>query len=151
MILSTPDRLSSIFPSRPLVTPPSSPSKRRQSASHYSGVESSPSKRRVSSPKKVVLDAELRIPLFGTSTYNQSIEMDNLDEVGALAADLSMQDIESPPKRRVKAMPVSKAGTRAGTFSRTSSSATVMEQDVAPKRSQGRTRRKKSDDADVFT
>ena len=72
MVLSTPER--------PILTPPSSPSKRRQSLTHYDP-ESSPSKR------------QQRGALF---PHNQSVEM----ELEELTGDLSMQDISSPPKKR---------------------------------------------------
>jgi len=46
---------------------PSSPNKRRQGASHYSDVECSPSKKRISPPFHVTVPAEERGLLFGVS------------------------------------------------------------------------------------
>ena len=60
--------------SSPLPTPPSSPSKRRGSMSHYSGLECSPSKRR-GAPREVVLTEEERRPLFTSDAANTSTPM----------------------------------------------------------------------------
>ncbi|KAJ7109998.1 DHS-like NAD/FAD-binding domain-containing protein [Mycena epipterygia] len=87
MVLSTPDVAS--LPVRGVFTPPLSPSKRRQTNSHYS-VESSPSKRRTLPPAKKGLEATARGLLF-TKGKGGVEDLDLYDDMN----DLSMQ---SPPK-----------------------------------------------------
>ncbi|KAK0466439.1 DHS-like NAD/FAD-binding domain-containing protein [Desarmillaria tabescens] len=95
MILSTPD-LSGLAITKSLSSP-GSPSKRRQGASHYNDNDSSPSKRRIRT-NKVGLEPEERGLLFGNST-NQTVGLDDFAEInGSCIADLSMQDLNSPPR-----------------------------------------------------
>ncbi|KAJ7596660.1 DHS-like NAD/FAD-binding domain-containing protein [Mycena floridula] len=125
MVLS-PERLSMLL-EKPALTPPSSPTKRRQAASHYSDIESSPSKKRAPPTKP-----EIRVPLF---SYNQSVDMDA--DLGALAADLSMQ---SPPKTKP---PAAK-----NTAARPAAVRDISMQDLTKPKKAGRTRKLKDD---VFT
>ncbi|KAF7307102.1 HST3 protein [Mycena indigotica] len=91
MVLSTPDIAATIAKSGAFFTqtPPLSPSKRRQTNSHYTS-ESSPSKRRTLSPMKG-LDDSARGLLFGVP-QTSSMDLDVFD-------DLSM---ESPVKSKAK-------------------------------------------------
>jgi NAD-dependent histone deacetylase SIR2 len=88
MVLSTPDVAS--LPVKGGLTPPLSPSKRRQANSHYS-MESSPSKRRTLPPVKRGLEDAARGLLF--SKKADDAEMELYDDMN----DLSMR---SPPKAR---------------------------------------------------
>ena len=92
MVLSTP--ITSLMPPAKSITPPLSPSKRRQTISHYCDVESSPSKKRLSSSDKVVLEAEERGLLFGDSTNNQVIAANAIIDVDKDVVDLSMEYVE---------------------------------------------------------
>lgn len=84
MVLSTPDvSLASVAK----VGPPLSPSKRQQTSSHYNDLESSPSKRRISTVKVVLEDDERKL-LFTESTNNRPAKPS--EEL----FDLSMQDVE---------------------------------------------------------
>ncbi|RDB29419.1 NAD-dependent histone deacetylase HST3 [Hypsizygus marmoreus] len=92
MVLSTPD--VSLVPVTKAPVPPLSPSKRRQTSSHYGGVESSPSKRRISAVKSAMADDERKL-LFAESTNNRPAV------ISEELLDLSMQDVEIPkPKTR---------------------------------------------------
>ncbi|KAJ7070830.1 DHS-like NAD/FAD-binding domain-containing protein [Mycena amicta] len=88
MVLDTPDVAK--IAGFPIHTPPLSPSKRRQTNSHYTP-ESSPSKRRTLSPMKG-LDDSARGLLFGVA------------KASSMDAELDMNDLsmQSPPKPRTK-------------------------------------------------
>ncbi|KAG5644611.1 hypothetical protein DXG03_008089 [Asterophora parasitica] len=105
MILSTPDAVTR---KAKATGPPIS--KRGQAASHYSNIESSPSKRRVSPIKGVLKDDERKL-LFTESTNNRNQTADDDD-----IFDLSMQSIEVKPK--VKATKTTAAKTRPSTRTR---------------------------------
>ncbi|KAF7347651.1 HST3 protein [Mycena venus] len=88
MVLSTPDVAS--LPPKGIATPPLSPSKRRQTNSHYT-VESSPSKRRTFSPMKGLEDSVRGLLFTQKSGGGESV-----DPFSDLV-DLSMS---SPPKAK---------------------------------------------------
>ncbi len=119
MMLSTLDLSGlAITKGKPLASP-GSPSKRRQGASHYNDNDSSPSKRRIKTDK-VGLAPEERGLLFGNST-NQAIGLDDFAEINeSCKADLSMQDLSSPPRPKNVTKARSKA-ERAGKVSKTAS------------------------------
>ncbi|KAG6832550.1 hypothetical protein H0H92_000179 [Tricholoma furcatifolium] len=109
MVLSTPDAIAARKAKAAI--PPLSPSKRAQTASHYSDLESSPSKRRVSSLKNQLRPDERKV-LF-TETTNNAVSSDDI-------VDLSMEDIEvtkakvptAKTKKTIRDIPVGKAGER---------------------------------------
>ncbi|TFK36930.1 DHS-like NAD/FAD-binding domain-containing protein [Crucibulum laeve] len=89
---------------------PSSPSKRRQSTSHYDNLEASPSKKRPIARPKHLMPAGERKTLFTESTNNQgNVPVDDIDALGSMDCsirDLSMQDIQDiepiKPRRNTK-------------------------------------------------
>ncbi|KAL0951497.1 hypothetical protein HGRIS_008183 [Hohenbuehelia grisea] len=115
MVLGTPDLSSAKHPN-----PPLSPSKRRGGASHYSDIESSPSKKRASGPPKGFLLPEERVPLFGDHTNSRPSE--TVDLSMEFVGDEFDQAPAPPPKptrqksvrtqRSLAALPVEKAKTR---------------------------------------
>ncbi|KAK0233706.1 hypothetical protein IW262DRAFT_1332068 [Armillaria fumosa] len=97
MMLCTPDLSSLAITKGKSLASPGSPSKRRQGVSHYNDGDSSPSKRRIKTDK-VGLAPEERGLLFGNST-NQTVGLDDFAEINeSCKADLSMQDLTSPPR-----------------------------------------------------
>ncbi|PBK76728.1 DHS-like NAD/FAD-binding domain-containing protein [Armillaria solidipes] len=119
MMLSTPDLSGLAITKGKSLASPSSPSKRRQGASHYNDKDSSPSKRRIKTDK-VGLAPEERGLLFGNST-NQTVGLDDFAEINeSCKADLSMQDLSNPPRPKnvTKARPKTE---RAGKVSKTAS------------------------------
>ena len=86
-------------PAPGLGTPPSSPSKRRQAASHYCDVECSPSKKRGTGVVSVAF--EERGLLFGDST-NVGGNMDLDVEVVKLRSQTAKVKVEGPKKRMGK-------------------------------------------------
>ncbi|KAG6866046.1 hypothetical protein C0991_009143 [Blastosporella zonata] len=86
-----------------VVAPPLSPSKRGQSASHYSDLECSPSKRRVSTLRGQLKPDERKV-LFTEST-NNGVNRDDMDDLSMLDVEL---EVAKPNARAAKVKPVTK-------------------------------------------
>ncbi|KAG6821401.1 hypothetical protein H0H93_014198 [Arthromyces matolae] len=111
MVLSTPDAIAAR--KGKVATPPLSPSKRTQGASHYDDLESSPSKRRVS-PLKNQLQADERKALFAASNSGRIHQDDMFDLFKDEVKTKTQASKSTKPAKMVKATVPTTVGGKTG-------------------------------------